>query len=233
MDRMGRHLVFAASWRVTAEIGRRHPDLLVLETHPGGGQYDCLSIIGGTPPRIPWIALNREGSAHFHRSGSEPMSSLWNDVATTSDLKPIVVELEQRAGLPKVGPLPTSTPSVIVYRLVAHWLAEHVFDRDLWDCRNGVYDSSGDEGGRRTDWVAAFPAASKHLAAQESDDAFPDPAYRFWFLIKNDAPFAAFESSTGTCWASDGNTHYLPALYADCGRSIGRLSCNVFGQWLR
>lgn len=34
----------AASWRLTAELVRRYPNRFsVIETHPGGGQYNCKS----------------------------------------------------------------------------------------------------------------------------------------------------------------------------------------------
>ena len=42
---MNRQLIEAASWRVACELIRRYPDrLIVIETHPADGQYDCLSI---------------------------------------------------------------------------------------------------------------------------------------------------------------------------------------------
>lgn len=61
----------AASWRLASELVRRHPDRLrILRTHPGGGQYDCLTVTtraadGGV------IQLNRLGTIQVHeRFGS-------------------------------------------------------------------------------------------------------------------------------------------------------------------
>ncbi len=43
--RISASLIQAAAWWVAAELIRRHPDrLTVIETHHGGGIYDCLSI---------------------------------------------------------------------------------------------------------------------------------------------------------------------------------------------
>ena len=40
------------SWRLTAELVRRHPgQLRVIEAHGGGGQYDELRLYPGPPPR--------------------------------------------------------------------------------------------------------------------------------------------------------------------------------------
>ncbi len=61
-----RSVLEAASWRLAAELCRRHPDRLrIYELHPGGGQYDCLSIaVAGESPRS-LIQLNRNGSIHI------------------------------------------------------------------------------------------------------------------------------------------------------------------------
>jgi hypothetical protein len=52
----------------------------VLETHPGGGQYDCISLYW---PGRSWtgqhIDLNREGSAHI--LGDEELHSLGDTTA--------------------------------------------------------------------------------------------------------------------------------------------------------
>ena len=39
-----------ASWTLATEVMRRAPELLrIIETHPGGGQYDCLSMVRIVP----------------------------------------------------------------------------------------------------------------------------------------------------------------------------------------
>ncbi len=44
MDSVNKQLTEIASWRIVSELIRRHPEkFTVIETHPGGGQYDCLS----------------------------------------------------------------------------------------------------------------------------------------------------------------------------------------------
>src|SRR6516162_6051559 len=55
-------LVELASRTLATELMRRAPKVLrIVETHPGGGQYDCLSIIR-TDPNLHLCAFNRLGS---------------------------------------------------------------------------------------------------------------------------------------------------------------------------
>lgn len=42
---LGHRLVGAQSWFVASELLRRHPSMTLIETHPGGGQNDCLSVV--------------------------------------------------------------------------------------------------------------------------------------------------------------------------------------------
>ncbi len=51
-------LLNAASWTLAANLTRAHPDFQIRETHPGGGLYDCLTIVDDR--RTVWI--NRAGS---------------------------------------------------------------------------------------------------------------------------------------------------------------------------
>jgi hypothetical protein len=51
-------LIELASWTLATEMICRAPKLLyIMETHPGGGQYDCLSIVRTDLPK--WIGLLR------------------------------------------------------------------------------------------------------------------------------------------------------------------------------
>jgi hypothetical protein len=51
------------SWSVAAQLLEWFPDLVVLETHPGGGQYDCLSLAAPSARDVV-IDMNRQGSIH-------------------------------------------------------------------------------------------------------------------------------------------------------------------------
>lgn len=38
-------MINVQSWWVASKLVRRHPQLGLIETHPGDGMYDCLSVV--------------------------------------------------------------------------------------------------------------------------------------------------------------------------------------------
>ena len=62
-------IALAASWDIAARLSAAGPpDLRVFQTHPGGGQYDCLTLAS---PAFH-IDINRRGSIHVHRGANLP-----------------------------------------------------------------------------------------------------------------------------------------------------------------
>lgn len=59
------------SWWIASEFLRRHPEFNLFETHPGQGQYDCLTILSLQRMDHRHIDLNRVGRMHIH-SGMAP-----------------------------------------------------------------------------------------------------------------------------------------------------------------
>lgn len=88
----------AASWDIAWRLVRACPDLRVYETHPRGGQYDCLTLIS---PAVK-IDINRVGSIHVHHSPR----------GEAIPLIPAERWLERAVGRPPVPrPSPTSSSS--------------------------------------------------------------------------------------------------------------------------
>ena len=68
-----RSILEAASWRLTAELVRRYPDRFsVIETHPGGGQYDCITLI------------DEDNDSIYRRSNSTGLAASGYTAATTA-----------------------------------------------------------------------------------------------------------------------------------------------------
>lgn len=218
-----RSILEAASWRLTAELVRRYPDRFsVIETHPGGGQYDCITLIDeDNDSNLSTIELNRAGSIRVHRRDHSfwTWRDCWQELVTADDLRPQLDRLCAQAGLPPVGlapadHLPRPTRSVVAYRMIAAFLAHQVFSRARWQCLNGYLDSSGMSGGVRDQFFDEFPAAREHMT--NSVTLFDDDgqaAYGFWFLVKDDEPRLAIEPGQGAAWASDGRKSDLFARY--------------------
>lgn len=212
-----------ASWEAAARLTRRHPDLLVIETHQGGGTADALTLFDRDRP--DWsrcISLNREGSAHIspftdHAASTRMWPTIW--AAWIADPDHALVELESRAALPS----PTTTPSVAAacHRLMADILTA-AGDQSRWEWRNGMDDTSGYGGGVRDYHFSRFEGATARLGQSEPDDLYGEPAYRFWFLLKNSEAVACIET-VGTLWTLSRDAHPIDADIADDVTAVAAL----------
>lgn len=212
---LSRQLLEAMSWRLVSEMARRYPEVKVIETHPGGGLYDCLDLrfAGDHSLAHPSIALNREGSAHFFDSDGylQSWDSFWDDYLAAADPKAIIDRVCERASLPTHEELPASTPPVVTYRFIAAFLAHALLGRRRWECRNGYFDSSGAESGRNS-WFDSFAAAAHLVDVRLPDDLLGNSAYRFWFLLLEGRPQLCLET-TGMAWDLEGTEFDLMRLY--------------------
>ena len=110
-----RQIIEAASWRLAAELVRRYPArFTVIEMHPGGGMYDCLTLLDQDEASgLERIDLNREGSAFVRRRGHQGRDwvrrGCWPEMAATRDPRDLLDRLCERAGLMPVTRVPRAT----------------------------------------------------------------------------------------------------------------------------
>ncbi|MGQ0678816.1 MAG: TY-Chap2 family putative peptide chaperone [Actinomycetota bacterium] len=209
-----RQVLEIASWRVAAEMVRRYPRIRIIQTHPGGGQVDSLSLLLtlGAEPRER-LDLNRLGGVQYHfrrPNGSQTFKAwpdFWAEFINASDPREPMRKLASFAGLPPVAKLRPATPAVVVYRFVAAFLTHAAFatsfGKSLWGCENGYLDTSDGYGGVWESRFELFPGALDRLKAHEDHDPFGVSAYRFWFLLLNDDPLLCVETS-GSAWDRTG-----------------------------
>lgn len=202
----------ALSWKLVSELHRRHPgDFTVIETHPGGGQYDCLTL---------WAAnrtvadLNRVGGFNVFCGGqSIPWQELWPTGLTEGGITNLLERMSRACGFPIRAQLPPTGPETLIYRIMAGVAATLAFDKDTWEWRNGQLDTSGcDDQGYRDQWFEAFPGAKEAARADKAEAPFGNSKYGFWFLLKNDQPKVCI-SKTAVCWDADGGNHELSSHY--------------------
>ncbi len=233
-----RQVLEAVSWRVASELVRRHPRRLrVIETHPGGGQYDCLTLIDRRGWRGGHIDLNRIGTAHVHvrfddpnRDGHHRYHGFWGAYLSEHPLE-VLRMLERHAGLPDVGHLPTSTRTSLSFRFAASCMAPVALGLRRWEWRNGFDDNSGWESGVREDLFAAFPALAERRAVRLDGDPLSSE-YRFWFLLREGEPLLALES-VGLVWGSDRTAAVdLRDAYRRAGRRLAPLVNALVGPHL-
>lgn len=214
MNRQQREI---SSWRIVSELVRRFPNkFTVIETHPGGGTYDCLSLY--TAREEHCAAFNRGGTFHvfkrFDGLGAEdPGDDVWNDLSRDDDYKEILDKICRMMGLKIPTHLQSSTSTVLVYRFISAFLAHSYLGVDFWECRNGMFDSSAPyECGGVTSDFDGFPGAKERLRVSLKGDVLNQPSYRFWFLKKNKEPLICIETA-GTLWTRDGRTYDLMGMY--------------------
>lgn len=175
--------------------------------------YDCLCVLDGTHPVSE---LNRQGRLHIGRMDGQPSASVsmdvWPRLATGETPRVILDEWCRHIHLPVPIPLPPGTPASLTYRIIAACLKQRIFDAGTWRCVNGFLDTSGWSGGVRDELFARFPGARARLRVAEHDDVLQAPAYRFWFLVRDEEPEVCLET-TGTSWLPNGSSHDLVTEY--------------------
>ncbi len=205
--RMNAQLIEVASWRIISELHRRYPGKFVMvETHPGGGQYDCLSLFHD---KRHVADFNRVGS--FHDFNGQPSLDIWRLLAE-EEPQAVLDQICRRLELPIPVKLPPSTQDVLTYRFIAAFLSHSVFGREKWECRNGYYDSTGMGECGVSHLFNQFPEAKERLRVSVPNDLLEIPAYRFWFVIRDYKPLICLET-TGTVWNDKGQSFDLTKLY--------------------
>ncbi len=212
---MNTQLVEIASWRIVSELHRRYPDKFrVIETHPGGGLYDCLALFDDEKNHI--ADFNREGRLHifakFDNSTLQGPLDIWAEMFDANNLKDTLDRISFMIGLPVPSQLPLSTPTTLVYRFISAFLTHSAFSIHKWECRNGCLDTSGEGGGKRHHLFEKFPGLGKEENLRKIEPFFGEYAYNFWFLLKDDIPFLCLDISGGV-YRRDGSSYNLGHLY--------------------
>lgn len=216
-DWADRSVLEAASWRLASELVRRHPTTTrILRTHPGGGQYDCLTITspagdGGS------VQLNRNGTIQVHaRFDGQPDAEWppteWIDYLA-ADPREFLGRLERASGLSAPAHVPPSDPTTLTYRLLAALAATGLKSVHPIEIQSGQFDTSGGGGGPN-EALDSFPAIPAELRRDQSDDLFQQAGYRFWIVLRDRVPILAFEQDAGMAWTQHhGEGFDLMGLY--------------------
>ena len=208
-----RQLEESLSWRLITELWRRFPDRYVLiETHPGGGQYDCLSLIEFSNGFRSVLDVNRGGGRVHVHCGRNPQSwSDWSD-RMLADSCSFLDEIGAAIGLAAPKPLPKSTPTTIAFRFVCEFLTHTVGRLEQWECRNGFCDTSGYGSGKREMWFNSFPGIITEHSPKGLANGRLESAFGYWFILKNDEPVICLDTDS-RLYKLSGEAHDLMASY--------------------
>lgn len=205
------------SWRLATELWRRFPHQYgLLETHPCGGQYDCLSFYSfdGGPHSV--LDINRNGSVHVFKGRSPQSWPDWLD-RMAADPRAFLDDVTAAMGMVALTPLPRSTPSTISFRFACEFLTHSLARSERWECRNGFCDTSGCDCGVRTEWFDCFPDIETARRPQGLVGRMLAAAYGYWFLVRDGEPMLCLDMA-GCLYKRDGAIHDLAASYAQHGR---------------
>lgn len=167
------------SWWVASEFMRRHPELELIETHPGGDQYDCLTILVTERPEELHISLNRLGRIHAYAKEAPPFDwgrfgiqypIEWSGESRLDDRRMLPRLLEQAVGLSSPSQTPVTTSKTLTFRVIYQLLLFAFNESQAWEVRNAAFGSRGSSSYSTSDLFADIASARSSLVhyAQEA-----------------------------------------------------------------
>jgi len=225
IDRVGKHktgtsmtdkavqLTEILSWRLVTELWRRFPDrFYLIETHPGGGQYDCLSLVTINGSLTSVLGVNRGGSVHVHKGKAPQSWSDWTDRMLDRPQK-FLDQICQAMGMTVPKKLPKTTATTVAFRYITDFLPHAIGQLEQWECRNGFLDTSGYDGGKRENWFNRFPSITPGKMSEQLAHGKLDPAYGYWFLLRDGEPMLCIDLN-GRLHKPNGEAYDLLSIYS-------------------
>ncbi|GAA1614325.1 hypothetical protein [Actinoplanes couchii] len=219
--------ILAQSWWLASQLFRRHPKLTLIETHPGGGLYDCLTLVSG---QSSLIHINRVGGIDVSVASDEPFKMAIEELFDLPDPVEIIPRIETAARIDSPAQAPPSTPAALTYRAIAHLMAITVNDKRRWDVRNERIDSSGMGGGGTLGSLAKFPVAAARAKEKRPGDLLGDPLYRYWGVLRDGKAIAVLDTD-GYAYVGH-QVHHLPTLYQAGNRRVTAMTAAAFAEIL-
>lgn len=219
-------MINVQSWWLASELVRRHPQLGLIETHPGGGMYDCLTIVKWGHDAPSFIDLNRQGRVHVHPDHLGIFT--WQDDRAQDDRHWGVKEVERFAQLKPPSKTPSTNKVSMTLRVLYNILLLTLNARPTWDVRNARIDTAGLS--FSTGNVDGFRTAQIGAQQCRPDDPYGDPLYRFW-RIQRDAESLAVLDIDGMLHRPDADATDLMPLFEAEGRSPARVAAKLVSEF--
>ena len=180
------------------------------------------------------VMLNRTGTLQVHfpsRTEKERVwIGSWEHVSRSDDPHQYVKAIEMVAGLGHPAKAPASTKRSIAYRVMSTASQMLVNDRNRWDWRNELLDSS-DYGGARNYLVGFNSAEGALREARQRPDNGSGPEAHFWALRRNDAETVLVVSDLGFAYAPD-HTWDLLNDYQQSNHDIREVVTQILHSWV-
>jgi hypothetical protein len=211
----------SVAWQLCAEMVRHRPEARIYFWHPGGGQYDMLSVCIPTPEG--WnnrpLDLNMRGSIRYYVNQKENIIP-WKEFFIEGPQK-TVETIERATSWRQVPETPISTPTVLAYRVIAALVKMTSQTKDRVTVDMAFHDSSGFDSGV-SQVAGSFEHADRHTQAQPDDGGQFDRYSRLWALYSQDK-VVAYVHDTGHVFLPNDITLDLEKLYEKHRRNINLL----------
>jgi hypothetical protein len=171
------------TWQLVVSLTERYDaPPRVIETHPGAGMYDCITMTWPGPwDNEPRIDLNRAGSAHVWIHGElRSMPDAWRQ-ASRVGIDTVADDLALLAELPPRWQKVQDT----TWRSFATAVHDGLLGGRTLHWRNGYHDTSGYGAGLVDSYFDAFPTLDRP-SNDITDSAAA--AYNHWFLLDGETP---------------------------------------------
>lgn len=213
----------ALAWKTYRTLLDHHPDLdlFIMETHPGGGQYDCLTLV--QLPRfrdVCWINLVgdsvRFGAPFDRPTPTEPVEPEPHVVlALGANPEGLAQRIEATLGFPDRRPV-ARTPRCLALAVIGTLLDRVALGSKEIELRSGWFDTSGmEDSGVRT-WAQALPGVAE--VPEHADWRVAARACgRYWSLDRNrfsEAPAVIVDVVSGALWLHGVLAKDLPTRFA-------------------
>jgi len=216
----------AISWALIYQIMRRYQrafDFRLYELHPGGGQYDCLSLHSRIPGK-PQIYFDFNLSAQSLHICLKDRFDIVDDYLRAEDPKDILDLICRTAGLdPDILPSPSNGP-ILATGVMAGLVQMNIFSRRHLKFFMGAEDTSGYGGGVRSA-LAKFTLTAPLVEGKNLEEA-----YRYFYLLDtndpHDNPLCLFDMAGKVIFRNDLEIKLLPA-YAEYGHNINILTAET------
>ena len=193
------------TWRLVAELTKVLPVRAVLETHPGGGQYDAVELHCQGPGTVSSsagfrVAVNRPGRVHVRQQDGRVVArDLLTDLDHGLPVRDAAGWVAEVAGDAGETDLVIQHSAALMSGLLS---AAAGTGTGHWQWRSGYLDSSGGEVGRRQEFFRAIPLASEACRAGPPGPS-GIPEARFWFLADGERAVLAVEPAAGQVFLRD------------------------------
>lgn len=190
---VSRQLRESLGWRLIVELVKRSPKgLHIIETHPPGGDHDCLSLHDGSSGHV--LDLDRNHGIVIAGAGASP--NIW-ELLVSEGPYAIAGDIEEAWLIDRdARPLAGRSANLALLADIAALASPHG-----WEWRSGMFDPGQGPPGPIGIWFAALDELPGGVLGTMTLEPIDRAEFRFWFLTRDlhKEPMIAIDIA-GTGW---------------------------------